>query len=58
MREKGKKIHIVGGAGSGKTYLAKVLSDMFAIQAVDLDDLFWNKSYGTKKDPFNEYALL
>lgn len=45
------KIHIIGGAGSEKTHLAKVLSDMFVIPAADLDNLFWNKSYGTKKDP-------
>ncbi|GIO23748.1 hypothetical protein [Oceanobacillus sp. J11TS1] len=50
MREEIKRIHIIGGAGSGKTYLAKVLSDILAIPAVDLDNLFWNKSYGTKKD--------
>ncbi|MCT1902361.1 hypothetical protein [Oceanobacillus sojae] len=51
MQEEVKKIHIIGGAGSGKTYLARVLSDILAIPAADLDNLFWNKSYGTKKDP-------
>ncbi|GEN86153.1 hypothetical protein [Oceanobacillus sojae] len=50
LQKKIKKIHIIGGAGSGKTYLARVLSDKLAIPAADLDNLFWNKSYGTKKD--------
>ncbi|WP_218672708.1 hypothetical protein [Oceanobacillus timonensis] len=50
MQESIKKIHIIGGSGSGKTYLAKILSDRLAIAATDLDNLFWSKSYGVKKD--------
>lgn len=51
LQKKVKKIHIIGGAGSGKTYLARMLSDILATPAADLDNLFWDKSYGTKKDP-------
>lgn len=45
------KIHIIGGSGTGKTYLAKKLSEKFNIPHFDLDDLFWDNSsdrYGVK----------
>lgn len=45
------KIHIIGGSGTGKTYLAKRLSVKFNIPHFDLDDLFWDNTssqYGVK----------
>ena len=33
------KIHIIGGSGSGKTYLAENLSKKYGIRHYDLDDL-------------------
>lgn len=39
-----KKIHIIGGPGSGKTYLGKKLSQNLKIKHMDLDDLHWNNS--------------
>ena len=45
------KIHILGGAGSGKSYIAKQLSQQFHIPYYDLDDLFWDRNaneYGIK----------
>lgn len=45
------KIHIIGCSGSGKTYLAKVLSKKFNIPRFDLDDIQWDNttnSYGVK----------
>ena len=45
------KIHIIGGSGTGKTYLANTLSKKLNIPHYDLDDLFWDNSsaqYGTK----------
>lgn len=33
------KIHIIGGPGSGKTFLAEKLSSQFWIPHYDLDDL-------------------
>jgi adenylate kinase family enzyme len=49
-----KKIHIVGGPGSGKSYLAAKLSRELDIEHHDLDDIFWDhriKGYGKKSDP-------
>jgi len=48
-----KKIHIVGGAGSGKTYLSEILSSKLNISCYDLDDIFWDNStdyYNKKAD--------
>lgn len=45
------KIHIIGGSGTGKTYLASLLSTKYNIPHYDLDDLFWDNSanqYGVK----------
>jgi adenylate kinase family enzyme len=45
------KIHIIGGSGTGKTYLASMLSTKHNVPHYDLDDLFWNNSanqYGVK----------
>lgn len=45
------RIHIIGGSGTGKTYLAKRLSVKFNIPHFDLDDLFWDNTssqYGVK----------
>jgi adenylate kinase family enzyme len=39
-----KKIHIIGGPGSGKSYLAKKLSERYSIPCYDLDDIFWDKN--------------
>lgn len=49
-----KKIRIIGGAGSGKSYLAKKLSEKFNISHYDLDEIFWDnnsKTYGVKAKP-------
>jgi adenylate kinase family enzyme len=46
-----RRIHIVGGPGSGKSRVAKRLSATYGIDAYDLDDLFWDRSannYGTR----------
>lgn len=45
------KIHIIGGPGSGKTWLAQHLSTKFGVPAFDLDDIFWDRTanrYGIK----------
>lgn len=46
-----KKIHIIGGPGSGKTYCAKRLSVRLDLTHYDLDNIFWDKTvnkYGIK----------
>ena len=41
------KLHIIGGPGSGKTYVSKKLSKEYEYPVFDLDEIFWDK---TKKD--------
>lgn len=46
-----KRIHIIGGPGSGKSYASKLLSHSLKIPYYDLDDLYWDrksKKYGIK----------
>lgn len=48
------RIHLIGGPGSGKSYIAAKLAKRFGILAHDLDDLFWDRkasSYGVRADP-------
>lgn len=55
------KIHIIGGSGSGKTYLADKLSKKYNIEHYDLDDLQWDneaKFYGIKRNPDERQAML
>ncbi|MCM1467183.1 MAG: hypothetical protein NC086_03470 [Alistipes sp.] len=55
------KIHIIGGSGSGKTYLADKLSKEYHIKHYDLDDLQWDnnaETYGIKRNPDERRAML
>ena len=55
------KLFIIGAAGSGKTTLARRLSERYDIAAVNLDDLFWNNSpggYGNRRDEGERAALF
>lgn len=55
------KIHIIGCSGSGKTYLAKALSDKFKISHFDLDDIQWDNTsqeYGVKNSLDKRNELL
>jgi adenylate kinase family enzyme len=49
-----KRVHIIGGAGSGKTFAACGISEKLGIQAYDLDTIFWDNtddSYNKKASP-------
>jgi len=45
------RIYIIGGPGSGKTFMAAKTAARFGIPAYDLDDLFWDSAaarYGVR----------
>lgn len=53
------KIHIIGPSGSGKSYLARKLSQQYSVPAWSLDDLFWdNDGYSGKRAPEERDAML
>ena len=61
LRREKMKIHIIGGPGSGKTFLADNLSKQLGIPHYDLDDLQWDNianNYGTKRKPQERDKLL
>ncbi|MGM0884980.1 MAG: DNA topology modulation protein FlaR [Bacillota bacterium] len=39
-----KRIHIIGSVGSGKTYLARFLSEQLSIPYYQLDNVVWRKT--------------
>ena len=48
------KIHIIGGPGCGKSFLAKKLSEKLKIPTYDLDDIFWcndKNTFGVEAKP-------
>ena len=54
-------IHIIGCSGSGKTYLAKALSEKYNIPHFDLDDIQWDNNvdgYGVKMSIEKRTELL
>ena len=55
------KIHIIGCRGSGKTYLAKALSEKYNVPHFDLDDIQWDNNadgYGVKMPVEKRTELL
>lgn len=42
------KIRIIGGCGSGKTYIAQLISVNLGIPHIQTDNLVWNRSNNTK----------
>ena len=54
------KIHIIGGSGTGKSYIADILSKQIKVPHFDLDDIFWdnNSQYYGIKMPINRRTKL
>tara|TARA_R110000868_G_scaffold138329_1_gene352336 strand:- start:52010 stop:52573 length:564 start_codon:yes stop_codon:yes gene_type:complete len=56
-----KKFHIIGAPGSGKTYLAKKLSEISNAPVLELDQIHWNndaEDYNTKAPEHERDAKL
>ena len=56
-----KRIHIIGGPGSGKSYLGRKLTRHFNLPQLELDDIFWDNtaaSYNTKRPEAERDQLL
>jgi adenylate kinase family enzyme len=48
------RIHVLGGPGSGKSFVAAKIAASYGIAAYDLDELFWDPAaptYGVRADP-------
>ncbi|CDM69865.1 putative DNA topology modulator FlaR [Clostridium bornimense] len=54
------KIHIIGGSGTGKSYISDMLSNEFNILHFDLDNIFWdnNSDYYGVKMPIDKRTKL
>ena len=52
------KIFILGISGSGKTFLAKKLSEKLKIKHFDLDNLYWEIKYTKKRDKSKRAKIL
>ena len=56
MIETAQRIRIIGGSGSGKTYLAKLISNHNNLKYLNLDELYWSK--GKKRNEIERNNLL
>ncbi len=59
--KKPNRIYIIGTAGSGKSWLAGVLSEKLSISNYDLDDVYWIRKYTKKRSEnsrLNKIKLL
>ncbi len=48
------RIHVLGGPGSGKSFVAAKIAASYGMEAYDLDELFWDPAaptYGARADP-------
>jgi len=55
------RLHLIGGPGSGKTFLSRVLGKEAGAPVLGLDDIFWDRSagrYGVKADETVRDTLL
>ncbi|MEK6807958.1 MAG: hypothetical protein AABX75_02920 [Nanoarchaeota archaeon] len=52
------RIYILGGPGSGKTYLANILSKQLKIKSFDLDDIVFEIKYTAKRAETERAKIL
>lgn len=52
------RIVIIGATGSGKSRLAKTLSEKFGHTVIELDDLYWNPGWKPSSDAEFEQRIL
>jgi adenylate kinase family enzyme len=55
------RLHLIGGPGSGKTFLSRILGEENRVPVLGLDDIFWDRSagqYGIKPDEAVRDAAL
>lgn len=52
------RIFILGTSGSGKTELAKKLSEMLKIKTYDLDEIEWKNKYSKRRETKNKMKIL
>ncbi len=50
------RLHLIGGAGTGKTYIAQRLSARLGVPTLDLDEIYWVKGTDTYEDCAPEAA--
>ena len=43
------RIHIIGGSGSGKTFISKKIGELYKLQVIDLDKIEWVNINGISK---------
>ena len=49
------RIHIIGGSGSGKSYISNEIAKMYGLRVINLDNIEWDKSeYFSKKRSIEE----
>ncbi|MBU4501999.1 MAG: AAA family ATPase [Nanoarchaeota archaeon] len=53
-----ERIYVLGTCGSGKSYLARELSEILGIKHYDLDDIFWERKFGKKRDKKERLKLF
>lgn len=55
------RLHLIGGPGSGKTFISRILGEEAKIPVLGLDEIFWDRGagrYGVRADEATRDAAL